>query len=79
MPASSYELPSVSPYELAESMEAEQQIYETLYEDEGNYGPIYSTPSSDEQKICEEFEGKKFCKLYQKELKFVLAYYCSST
>ena len=51
MPASSYELPSVSPYELAESMEAEQQIYETPYGDEGNYGPIYSIPSSDEQKI----------------------------
>ena len=66
------ELPAVSPYEMAESMEAEQQIYETPYEDEENYGPIYSTPSSDEQKIYEEFEGKRFRKLYQRELKFVL-------
>ena len=65
--SSSYELP---PYDLAESMETEQQIYETPYEDEEIYGPIYSAPSSDEQKIYEEFEGKRFCKLYHRELKY---------
>ena len=72
MPVPSHELPTVSPDEMAESMKAEQQIYETPYEDEENYGPVYSVPSSDEQKIYEEFEGKRFRKLYQGELKFVL-------
>ena len=67
---SSYELPSISPNEMAESMEAEQQIYETPYEDEENYGPIYSEPSSDEQKIYEEFEGKRFRKLHRGEIKY---------
>ena len=64
-----YEVPSVSPYELAESEEAEQQIYDTPYEDEENYGPIYSVPPSDIQKIYEEFEGKKLRKLCHTELK----------
>ena len=72
LPSSSYELPSISPYELAESLETEQQIYETPYEDEENYGPIYSVPSSDEQKIYEEFERKRFRKLYHRELRYVL-------
>ena len=69
LPSSSHELPSISPYELAESMKAEQQIYETPYEDEENYGPIYTAPSSDEQKIYEEFEGKRFRKLYHTEIR----------
>ena len=69
LPPSSYELPSLSSYEVAESMEAEQQIYETPYEDEGNCGPIYNAPSSDEQKIYEEFEGKRFRKLFHREIK----------
>ena len=72
MPVPSHELLTVSPDEMVKSMEAEQQIYETPYEDEENYGPIYSAPSSDEQKLYEEFEGKRFRKLYQGELKFVL-------
>ena len=71
LPSDSCELSSISPYELAESMEAEQQIYETPYEDEENYGPIYSAPSSDEQQIYEEFEGKRFRKLYHREIKYV--------
>ena len=50
-------------------MEAEQGIYETQYGDEENYGPIYSAPPSDEQVIYEEFEGKRFHKLYRAELK----------
>ena len=71
LPSSSYELPSISPYELAESLETEQQIYETPFEDEENCGPIYSAPSSDEQKIYEEYEGKRFRKLYHREIKYV--------
>ena len=74
VPSSSHELPSISPYELTESVEAEQQIYETPYEDEENYGPIYTAPSSDEQKIYEEFEGKRFRKLYHREIKYVWMY-----
>ena len=63
-----YELPNASPYEMAESLEAEQQIYETPCEGEENVGPIYCVPSSDEQKIYEEFEGKRFHKLRHNEL-----------
>ena len=74
LPSSSYELSSISPYELTESVEAEQQIYETPYEDEENYGPIYTAPSSDEQKIYEEFEGKRFRKLYHREIRYVWMY-----
>ena len=65
MASSSYELPSVSPYELAESMEAEQQIYKTPYEDEGNYGPIYSAPSSDEQKYMKSLKERDFINFIQ--------------
>ena len=71
LPSSSHELLSASPYELAESMEAEQQIYEIPYEDEEKYGPIYSAPLSDEQKIYEEFEGKRFRKLYHREIRYM--------
>lgn len=63
-----YEMPTPSPYEMAQSMEAEQQIYETPYEDEEDYGPIYCVPPSDEEKIYVEFEGKRFRKLYHKEV-----------
>ena len=65
-----YEAPSASPYEMgmAESIEAEQQIYETPCECEETAGPIYCIPSSDEQKIYEEFEGKKFRKLHHEEI-----------
>ena len=44
-------------------------VYETPYEDEENYGPIYSAPSSDEQKIYEEFEGKRFRKLHHTKIR----------
>ena len=63
-----YELPNALPYEMAESLEAEQQIYETPCEGEESMGPIYCVPSSDEQKIYEEFEGKRFRKLHHNEL-----------
>ena len=50
------------------SMEAEQEIYKTPCEGEGNTGLVYCVPSSNEQKIYEEFEGKRFRKLYHKEI-----------
>ena len=42
-----------------------------LYNDKGNYGPLYCEPSSDEQKIYEEFEEKRFCKLHHNEIRLV--------
>ena len=68
MLSSLYELTDLSSYELTDLMEEEQKIYETPYENEEDYGPIYSAPSSDEQKIYEGFEGKKFRKLYHSEI-----------
>ena len=59
-----YEVSSVSPYNMAELLEAEEQIYYTLCEDEEDIGPVYSEPSRDEKKVYEEFEGKRFSKLY---------------
>ena len=66
--ASPYEMASASPYEMAESMETEQQIYETPCEGEESIGPIYCVPPTNEEKIYEEFEGKRFHKIHQKEL-----------
>ena len=63
-----YEVSSVSPYEMAELIEAEKRICYTLCEDEENVGPVYSEPSHDEKKVYEEFEGKRFSKFYHKEI-----------
>ena len=63
-----YEVSSVSPYEMAELIKAEERIYYTLCEDKENVGPVYSEPSCDEKKVYEEFEGKRFSKLYHKEI-----------
>jgi len=57
-----------TPYEIAVSMEAEQHIYETPCEDEEDYGPVYQKPPSDEQKIYEEFEGKRLHKILFNEI-----------
>ena len=64
-----YEMEGPAPYEIAESMEDEQQIYETPCEIEENIGPVYLESSSDEHKIYEEFEGKRFRKLCHSEIK----------
>ena len=62
------EIPSPLPQEMARSMEGEELTYNTPCEDEGNYGPIYCEPPCDEHKIYAEFEGKRFRKLYHKEI-----------
>ena len=67
-PMNTYEAPNPSPYEVVDSMEAEQKIYETPCEVEESIGAAYKEPSSDEQKIYEEFEGKRFRKLFHKEV-----------
>ena len=59
---------SVAPYEMAVTMETEQHIYETPCEDEEDYDQIYQRPPSDEQKIYEEFEGKRMRKLLHNEI-----------
>ena len=63
-----YEVSSPPPQELVRSIEKEEEIYNTPYEDDENYGPVYCEPPLDEQKIYAEFEGKRFCKLYHKEI-----------
>ena len=63
-----YEMPSASPYEMAESVEAEQQIYETPCEGDESIGPIFCVPPTDEEKIYEKFEGKRFRKIHHEEL-----------
>ena len=62
------EVTSLSSHEMAESIKAEEQIYYTLCEDEESTGPAYCVPSSDEQTIYEEYEGKRFHKLYHKDI-----------
>ena len=63
-----YEMPNASPYEMAESVETEQQIYETPCEGEESMGPIYCVPPTEEEKVYEEFEGKRFRKIHHEEL-----------
>ena len=60
------------PQEMARSMEEEEVTYNTPCEDEGDCGPVYCEPPCDERKIYAEFEGKKFCKLYHKEIWLVM-------
>ena len=55
--------------EMARSLEKEVEIYNTPCADEGNYGPIYCEPPSDEHKIYAKFEGTKFRKLHHKEIR----------
>ena len=63
-----YKVSSPPSQEIARSMEEEKVIYSTPCEDEGDYGPVYCEPPCDEHKIYTEFEGKKFRKLYSKEI-----------
>ena len=68
------ELESV--YEYAEqsvnAIEDEQKIYETPCDDDGNHGPIYAEPPTEIDKIFETFEGKKFHKIYHRDIRWVL-------
>ena len=66
--AGHYEVGDPSAYEVAESTEVEQQIYETPCENEENVGPAYCKPPSDEKKIYEEFEGKRFRKVFHRDI-----------
>jgi len=59
-------------YEYAEhsvnAIEDEQQIYETPCDDDGNHGPIYAEPPTEIVKIFEAFEGKRFHKIYHRDI-----------
>ena len=47
----------------------EEQIYETPSEDDDDYGPIYTEPPMEVEKIYEKFEGKRFRKLYHQNIR----------
>ena len=73
-----YEVSGPLPQDLTKSMEEEEEIYNTPYEDEQAYGPVYHEPPSDERKIYAEFEGKRFRKLYHKEIWLAIHIKCLS-
>ena len=56
----------------AVQMEDEEKIYETPCEDDGDYGPIYTEPPNAMEKIYETFEGKRFCKLFHRNIRYSL-------
>ena len=60
-----------SHYEVAASMEEEQKIYDTSCDDDDDYGPIYSEPPAEEEKLYEVFEGRKLQKLHHKDIRYV--------
>ena len=49
--------------------EDEEKIYEMSYNDNENHGPIYTEPPTEVEKIYETFEGKRFRKLFHKNIK----------
>ncbi|XP_065904641.1 uncharacterized protein [Dysidea avara] len=57
----------IAPEELTKSMEMEQQVYATPCK-HVDCGAVYCQPSNNEQKIYEEFEGKRFCKVFHEEI-----------
>ncbi|XP_065899232.1 uncharacterized protein [Dysidea avara] len=59
----------MSSQDVANSLQTEEQIYDTPCNNKQDYGPIYCSPSDDETKLYQEFEGKKFQKLCHKEIK----------
>jgi len=54
----------------------EEQIYDTPCEDDGDYGPIYTEPPMAVEKIYETFEGKRFCKLFHQNIRYLLQHFC---
>ena len=49
----------------------EQKIYDTPYEDNGDYGPVYTEPPMTMEKIYETFEGKRFHKLFHQNIRYL--------
>ena len=67
----------MSSQDVAKSLQTEKQIYGTPCNNKQDYGPIYCSPSDDETKLYQEFEGKKFQNLCHKEMKLVVLVYCT--
>ena len=65
------EVHDIAPDDVTKYMKLEQQIYATPYKQQ-DYGPVFYHPPDDEKKIYEEFEGKRFRKLFHREIKLVL-------
>ena len=61
-----------SHYEVAVSMEEEQKIYDTPYDDDEEYGPIYCEPPTEEEKLYAVFEGKMLQKLCHKDIRYAI-------
>ena len=59
------------PHNETVQIEGEQKIYDTSYEDDGDYGPIYTNPPTAVEKIYETFEGKRFCKLFHQNIRYL--------
>jgi len=68
--ATSVQVYKIAPEEVNLSIKKEQKIYATPCKQK-DYGPVYCRPSANEKKIAEEFEGKRFRKLFHKEIKLV--------
>ena len=66
----------IAPEELTKSMEMEQQVYATPCK-HVDCGAVYCQPSNNEQKIYEEFEGKRFCQVFHEEIELVIVFTCT--
>ena len=61
-----------SPYEGPVSIEEEQNIYDTPFDDDEDYGPIYCEPPTEEEKLYAVFEDKKLPKLCHKDIRYII-------
>jgi len=66
--SSSKEIYHMSSHEVAKSLETEETIYDTPYQSKVDFGAVYHIPADNEQKIYEEFAGKRFRRLHHKEI-----------
>jgi len=53
-----FDTSTISSAEQAESFKEEQKIYDTPYEDEVDYGPIYTEPPNKVEKIYESIDSQ---------------------
>ncbi|XP_065899783.1 uncharacterized protein [Dysidea avara] len=60
-----------SPVQLDAAMEDEQMIYDTPCDDDEDYGPIYTEPPNDLEKIYEITDGKRLRKLFHWNIKTI--------
>jgi len=58
-----------TPVQLDISIEDEQMIYDTPCDDDEDYGPIYTEPPNDLEKVYEIFDGIKLRKFYHRDIR----------